>query len=190
MSEIIIQEKPDTVSYDDLCRLIQTAHQENRKNGIKVNTKITSGAILKEHLGDAVTYVAMCGDKAIGTISVSIKKDTIPYAGVYKICAWSFLAVLPTWTGKGVCSALMRRAEEYAMAEKADALELIVVEKNPARMVYKHFGFESTSYIYRKSSDQFSVKMTKWLIEPPKGACARKALFWIQRMSVRIKHFL
>ena len=185
--QYVVVEKPEGVSYDDLCCLIQTAHQENRQHGIKVNTKITTGAILKEHLGDAMTFVAMHEDEVIGTLSCNIKSERIPFAGERKVAFLSFAAVLPEWSGKGVCTSLMSAVQKYAEALNMEALTLIVVEKNPARKIYEHYGFEPLNYLYRKASNQFSVEMIKWLNAPPVSAGIIKGRFWLKRVKVRCK---
>ena len=182
-----IIEKNEKISYDDLCCMIQTAHQENRRHGIKVNTKITTGTLLKEHLGDATTFVAMHGDEAIGTISCETKIEHIPCVGEIKTGFLSFLAVLPDWNGYGVCTALMKASWAYAEAHNAKAVDLLVVENNPASQIYKHYGFKPVNYIYRKSSNQFSIHFIKWLTEPPKSAGLIKVRFWVKRALVRCK---
>lgn len=94
MEEIKIVEKPDWVSWDDIHELLLQAHKKNYEKGIILGYTQMPGSKIKEKLGDeGQCWVAMDGDKIVGTTSVTYFK--VPHGGIKG--RKSPMAVLPVF---------------------------------------------------------------------------------------------
>lgn len=189
MESIIIIEKPDTVSFDEIYEVVYAAHEENRKNGIKVNTRITNGKELKENLGKKfVCYIALDGEKIVGTAFGVIESEEKWCTKNLKIVRLEFFAVLPEYVGRKIGSLLYERIEQYALINEVDIIDLYVVEKNPARNMYLMKGFEEIDYVYRKRLKQNSVYMVKWLKKCKYPIFIRNCYYILKRSYIRIRY--
>ena len=73
MADIIIMEKPDWITYDDIHELIVKAHKVNIDKGIVMKTTKLEGEELKERIGvEGRCFVALDGEKLVGTSSYRI----------------------------------------------------------------------------------------------------------------------
>ena len=71
MAELKVIEKPESVSYDVIRGVLQEAHRENIARGIVSRTVTYSADDLAGRAlsRDEKTFVAMDGDKVVGTVS-------------------------------------------------------------------------------------------------------------------------
>jgi GNAT superfamily N-acetyltransferase len=187
--DISIIEKQADISFDEIYRIVYQAHEENRKNGIQANTKITNGDELAEHIGkDAVCYVAMDGDRIVGTVSVDIRSGIRLFTKGKKIARLMHLAVLQEYAGNKLGSRLIEKVEQYAIENDADAVDLFAVERNPARQLYIRRGYEPINYIYQARLKQYSVYMVKWIKACQYPRWLRRIYYTMKRCYIRIKN--
>lgn len=70
-----------------------------------------------------------------------------------KSCQINTLAVTEMFRGKGIGTALMRRAEDLATEEGARGVRVnVLVENTPARRFYERLGYGAIAVIYGKSA--------------------------------------
>ena len=160
-SEIQIIEKPDWVSWDEIHNVLWKAHEQNRQKGIVMQLPALSAAELQKHVDGGKMYVAMDGNKVVGTLALIIKEGKQWYnKGRYGYLCLG--AVLPDYSGKGVFRLLYDVAEKEAQQHRLSVLIRDTNEKN-ARMlkISKKEGYHFVAYIaYR---DHFNIVRAKWL---------------------------
>lgn len=160
-----IIEKPKAVTYDQLYELVYRAHENTRKMGIKINTRISNGGQMRESIEqeNMTVYVAMIDGKLAGTISTKIEIGKHRFVKGHTISYVAYVAVLPEYKGYGIGKALCEKAEEYAYDHGADAAGLYVAYRNPAVEFYSHIGYEKIEFLPRIKLKQYAVYEVKWL---------------------------
>ena len=84
MSQIRIIEKPVDMSFEVIRDILQKAHKTNFDKGIVLHTTTLSAEELKDHIGkDGKCFVAMDGDRPVGTASYRIIKRKSWYYWTY-----------------------------------------------------------------------------------------------------------
>lgn len=179
--EIRVLPKPDSLSDDELWQMIYASHERNRQQGLKINTRISDGRTLRQHMGDqAVTWVAYAGDTPAGTVSARIEQGQHRLLRGRQTVYLMHLAVLPAFSGRGIGKMLCDQALEYARQQQAEAATLHVVHRNPALGFYQRLGFEELDFIPRFRLKQNTVYMVYWL-----RPCAEAP--WKRRLRYRLK---
>ena len=188
-TEILIKEKPETISYEEIYELIYLAHKHNRQKGLQINTKIQNGTELKLHLGtDAKTYVALDSSGClVGTVSVRIQESVIKESRLL-VAYLMHLAVHPEHSGKGIGKKLCDRVENFALENHVDGVVLYVVEKNDARLFYIKNGYTPIDYIPRHAQKQNTICMIKWTKENVAISWKDRLLYFLKRMRIRLKY--
>ena len=187
--EIRIVEKPEWIGFDALWALLIRAHEENAKNGLKINTRIHSGEELRAHMGaHTVTWVALDGENVVGTISARIEASAQPALWGRSTCALMHLGVDPQRKGQRLGARLCEQAEAWARRHDAAAATLFVVDRNPAQAFYRHIGYEALDFVPRPALRQNSVLMVKWLKESPVPGWRRKLRFRLKRSYIRLRY--
>ena len=75
MSDIKIIEKPDWVSWDTIHEVLVAAHAENRSKGVVMAYSVQPADKMAEICKDGVMFLAMDGDKVVGTGAVVLKQE-------------------------------------------------------------------------------------------------------------------
>lgn len=159
--DIKILEKPDWVSWDDIHDVLWKAHEENRQKGIVMLLPTLSAIELQKHVEGGKMFVAMDGDRVVGTLALIIKEGKQWYnKGLFGYLCLG--AVLPDYSGKGVFRLLYDFAEKEAQRLQLPVLTRDTNEKN-ARMlkISKKEGYHFVAY--RACRDHFNIVRAKWL---------------------------
>ena len=77
MGKILFMEKPEWVSWEDICECIHASHQTNKKWGFEMLNSNLTGAIIAERLQDGKCFVAIENQKVVGTASLKILKKSV-----------------------------------------------------------------------------------------------------------------
>ena len=159
---IQIIEKPEWVSWDEIREVIWKAHEQNRQKGMYMSIPSKSAEELQKYIeGKGKMFVAMDGEKVIGTLALIVKEGKQWYnRGQYGYACLG--AVLPEYSGKGVFRALYDKMEEEARHLKLSVLTGDTHENN-ARMlkISKQEGYSFVSY--KVCKDHFNIVRAKWL---------------------------
>jgi putative acetyltransferase len=119
---------------------------------------------------DQASIVAVAGDRVIGHLSVS-REDSAATRHVASIG----MAVAADWRGKGVGSALMAEAIEWARQFRVEKLALSVYPDNAAALaLYRKFGFQEegrlTGHSKKSIGYRDEIVMGRWLIDRPSAS--------------------
>ena len=185
-----IIERPEAINYDRLYELIYRAHENTRKLGIKINTKISNGDQLRESIeqNNMTVYVAMLDGKPAGTISTKIETGKCRFVKGHTVSYVAYVAVLPEFKGYGIGKALCEKAEEYANDHGADAVGLYVAHRNPAVEFYSHIGYEKIEFLPRIKLKQYAVYEVKWLKNCSTPKWVRTLYFRTRKAYVTFKY--
>lgn len=168
MKNIVIKIKPENISFDDIHKIIASAHSANIDNGFTMRTASLTGEELKERIGeDGICLVALDDEKLVGTLSIRFVKRNTWYAkGI--IPEYILAAVLPEYQGYHINSKLSNMAFSILKEKKYSLVELDTAEKNyKAIKIYEHFGFKKVNFVVFENLDHYNVFMVKWLTKCP-----------------------
>ena len=160
---IVILEKPDSVSWDDIHDCIWNAHAENRKNGIYMKFPSLSGDQIRNKVGDVGRFfVALSNGKVVGTAAVIKKKETLwcgkPNEEYAYFC---FASVLPDYSGLGIYRKLCELCDSVAKEFGCSKILYDTHEDNlRQQIISKKNGYHKVSYKYCK--DHYNVVYVKW----------------------------
>jgi ribosomal protein S18 acetylase RimI-like enzyme len=116
---------------------------------------------------EQATLVAVVGDRVIGHLHVA--REDSPWT---RHVASLGMTVAADWRGRGVGSALMAEAIEWARSAGVEKLALSVYPDNDvARALYAKFGFQEegrlTGHSKKSIGYRDEIVMGLWLIPPP-----------------------
>jgi len=164
MEEIKIIPKPDNISYDDIHELLLEAHKKNYKNGIVLQYTQKTGDQIKEKLGEeGQCWVAMDGDKVVGTTSVTFFQGKNWWNKGKKVAHGCFTGILNQYQGLGIMEELNQKKYDYIVQHGVDMTEGDTAETNKTVLkVFGRDGFKVVSYFAAKNN-HYSVRLVKWL---------------------------
>ena len=164
MEEIKIVEKPDWISWDDIHELLLQAHKKNYEKGIVLGYTQMPGSKIKEKLGDeGCCWVALDGDKPVGTTSVTYFQGKSWWNKDKKVAHGCFTGILREYQGIGLMEELNAKKYEHVRKHGADMNEGDTAEDNiTALKVFRKEGYKVVSY-YAPPTNHYSVRIVKWL---------------------------
>ncbi len=156
-NEIRFVEKPTWVSFDMIHQVLWASHESTRAKGMQFSTAEMSGEELEEYIKNhsATCYVALDGDKVIGTSSCYLNHvNTGVIRGRF---AKEVLAgVLPEYKGQHIYSQLFELVVKYAKDNDADGIVMTTMAKNKKmQQIKKKQGFIYTRHFI--NNGHFSV---------------------------------
>lgn len=165
--EIMVLERPETVSWEEISFVLKQAHAENVKNGILLpySALPPDKLFAKTEGRGGKMLVALDDGKVIGTGAVAII-DKCLWCGKGKY-AYCFLdAVLPEYRGKGVYRQIVSWQEKYAESVGVDRMLFDTHEQNKRMIkISKKNGYRLVEYRVRDGRN--SVVLVKWLNDCP-----------------------
>ena len=185
MEEIKVMPKPDWVSYDDIHELLEKAHQKNYKKGIVLLYSKMTGEEIKKKLGDeGQCWVAMDGEKLVGTTSVVFFQGKNWWNKGKKVAHGCFTGILNQYQGIGILEDLNALKYEYTLAHGADMNQGDTAENNYTVLkVLGKDGYKVVSYFATKSN-HYSVRIVKWLNGCPfTDEYVNKRCKWSERLT-------
>lgn len=185
-SNICIIEKPDRVSWDEIHSVLWKAHEQNRQKGMYMGLPSKSAEELQYYIeGKGKMFVALDGEKVIGTLALIVKKGNRWYnSGRYGYACLG--AVLPEYSGKGVFRALYNKMEAEAIRLQLPVITRDTHESN-ARMlkISKQEGYRFVSY--KACKDHFNIVRAKWLGDCPFPTWYIKLRYLLSKMMIRTR---
>ena len=164
MEDIKIVQKPDWISWDDIHQLLLEAHKRNIKKGIVLRYAQMSGEEIKQKLGDeGCCWVAMDGDKLVGTTSVTYFQGKSWWNKGKKVAHGCFTGILKEYQGIGLMEELNAKKYEHIRNMGVDMTEGDTAENNYTVLkVFGKEGYKVVSY-FASPSKHYSVRIVKWL---------------------------
>ena len=164
MSCIRILHKPDGISWDDLAKCQQRAHESNKAMGVSMKCADYTGDDLKSALKNAVTLIALDeSDVLAGMLSIDFgevrrwwHKGMVAY-----IC---YVAVAPEFKGRGVYRLLSNQADVIIRDRDVNVEYLHThVNNEVAKKAYERDGYMAVRFSPGSGTDYYQVEMAKWL---------------------------
>jgi hypothetical protein len=165
MEEIKVMVKPDWVSWDDIHELLLAAHKKNIEKGVVMNTTTMTGEGIKNYLGESGRcFVALCGDKLIGTTSVKIAVGKNWFDKGKTVAKGTMSAILKQYQGLGILEEMNELRDQYIADNSVRLLEADTAEENVmVRKILAKKGFKEVRFFPAKNQNHFSVYFVKWL---------------------------
>lgn len=161
-SNILISEKPDWVSWDDIHEVLWKAHASNRANGIAMRKPSLPGDEIKKEIGEkGKMFVALVDGQLAGTAAIVPKEGKMWYNnGTYGYLC--FASVLPECLGEGIYGSLISERERVAKDMNLQKLFFDTHEDNRRVIgINGKYGFKKVAI--KTCADHFNIVMVKWL---------------------------
>lgn len=179
-------EKPDWVSWDEIHEVIWKAHEANRQQGINMRFPSLPGEEIRKRVeGKGKMFIALDGDKVVGTDAIIIKKASL-WCGKGDYAYQCFASVLPEYGGQGVYKQLNNCIERECIDRGLSRIMFDTNERNShiAEINVKH-GYKKVSY--KLYGDHFSIVFVKWLDGCPYSDARCRFEFFRQKLMVKVK---
>ena len=163
MSDIQYMEKPDWVSWEEVIACIRAADTVNHKKGLHMHIAEVEPDEMKEDLKDGKCFVAVCGDKVVGTASYKIRTLRKLYRWG-KVIYYSYDGIRPEYQGTEVYFHLADLREKYIKETGIRVYQIHTAENN--KIVIKMnliYGYKLV--LFRPNFgglNYYSVTMVKW----------------------------
>lgn len=189
MEDIRIIPKPDGVSFDDIHELLAAAHRKNYEKGIVLSYSLMTGDQIKEKLGDeGQCWIAMDGDKLVGTTSVTFFQGRDWWNKGKKVAHGCFTGILNQYQGIGILEDMNALKYDYIIAHGADMNQGDTAENNHTVLkVLRKDGYKVVSYFAAKNN-HYSVRIVKWLNGCPFSDKYINRRFKIARFLTRMQY--
>lgn len=186
MGQIQYMLKPDWVSWESVHECIAKAHETNRSMGFNMQNSTMSVQELEDYLRDGYCFVALMGEKIVGTNSLRITKSSLWWAkgNVGYEC---LTAIDPAYRNTGAYFGLKKVRTNYARKLGIKVLQFDTHEDNKnVQMIDLKFGFKYVRYYASPKTWYYSVVMVKWLDGCPYSDWYCKFRFYLSKILVRL----
>lgn len=189
MDEITVMLKPDSISWNDIHDLLWTAHAKNRKAGMHMRAPSLPGEKMREMVADGKCFVALDGEKLVGTCSFKMAVHPNWFNKGQKTAYCMLEGVLPEYQGRGIYSSLIKTRDEHIIQAGADLMEMNTAEKNTVVLhSLKKNGWRYVDFTCYKDSHHYSVVMAKWIKGCPFSRWKCWWMFNVTRIKVKLKY--
>ena len=186
--ELIFTQKPDNITYEELQALLHKAHESNKKEGMYYSTADQSVETLMQKLKDAVTYVAIDGDKAVGTESVQFRKLNYWYhngdVGMLKLGG-----VDPEYKGYHIFTKLITACKECAWER---GMTICVTDTSEQNVIVRHLleglGYVLVDYCVYPGNNFYSIVYAIWKDGCPYSKWTVKWNYFWKRCKIRLQY--
>ena len=186
---IVIQQKPESVSWDVIRDIVYKAHESNRNKGVDIQNAHLSSEQLKESLGaDGVCFVALDGNKVVATSSVAFHTLNRWFARGQKVGYGTLSAVLPEYKGQHLFSKLEQMRVAYAKDKGCTGFYVKTAEGNTKRRsIAKKDGYFEVSIGRTSFNAHNYITMYKWLDRRSFPVGYIRFRFFISWLMLKIK---
>lgn len=189
MEQFKYTEKPDWVTWDSVLECIRASHKVNDKKGFHMLNQEMTADELQKKLRSGHCFVALDGDKVVGTCSTIIRKGDRWWSRG-KIIAYNCLdGVLPEYQGTDVFidmrqfrSQFIKNNPEVEIIQFNTAEQNKVVQKLALRRGAKYVQYSATG----KGANYYSVIMVQWLNGCPYSDRFINFMFSLSKIVVKI----
>lgn len=156
-------EKPDWVSWQQVCDCIRDANVVNDKKGFHMLFSEISPDEIKADLKEGKCFVALCGEKVVGTLSYKIRNLKKWYVWG-KVIYYSYDGILPEYQGTDVYFGLSDLRDKYVRKSGIRNFQFHTAENNKSVIkINKIYGYKLVVFKPTgKGADYYSVTMVKW----------------------------
>lgn len=182
--------KPETITWDTIHDVLWKAHEKNREKGMSMLYPSLPGNELEQLIGNSGRcFVAMDGDRVVGTCSFKPVKRNNWYSKGRKTAYFVLAGVHPEYAGRGVYSRLYSLRQSYVEKQGFDLLEIDTAEHNlQIQQVSLKNGFKYVSFKPYSTGGNYAVIMAKWLGECPFSNWYCKGMFLLKKYYVKLRY--
>ena len=188
MDSIQYIEKPNWVSWNSVLECIRKSHKVNDKRGFHMLNQEMTVDELQKKLQDGLCFVALEGDKVVGTGSTIIKKGNRWWSRGRRVAYNCLDAILPEYQGTDVYFGLREIRSQYLKKAGVDIIQFNtaehnkVVQKIALRRGAKYVMYSATG----KGANYYSVIMANWLDGCPFSDRFCNFMFKLSKFIVRV----
>lgn len=163
MSDIQYMEKPDWVSWEEVCDCIHKANTVNDKKGFHMLFSEISPDEIKADLKEGKCFVALCGKKVVGTLSYKIRNLKKWYVWG-KVIYYGYDGILPEYRGTDVYFGLSDLRDKFVRESGIRNHQFHTAENNKSVIkINKIYGYKLVLFKpTAKGANYYSVTMVKW----------------------------
>lgn len=169
MGKILFMEKPEWVSWEDICECIHASHQTNKKWGFEMlNSRITASE-LSERLKGGKCFVALDNQKVVGTVSLKILKNNKKWWAKGIVSYHCYDAILPSYRGTDVYLGLKQIRDKYDKDMGIQMIQCNTAEHNKTIIkINEKTGYKRVQFApVGNGGNYYSVTMVKWIDKCP-----------------------
>lgn len=163
METIQFVEKPEWLSWEEIHECLVKAHSVNAKKGFSMTNVLLSGDDLKKKVGDGHCFVALEGNRVVGTGSLKFFSPNRWWTR--KTVAYTFLdGILPEYRGTDVFFGLENIRNRYIYDSGVRIRQCNTAEQNKTVIkLCKRAGYKLVQYSATgKGATYYSVIMVLW----------------------------
>ena len=187
--DILIIEKPDYITWDEIKSCIWNAHSENRSKGIMMgNPSLPADEIRKIIENNGKMLVALIDGKVVGTAAITRKRASL-WCGKKneEYAHFCFASVLPQYKGKGIFKLLEIKREQMVLGMNINKIMTDTHENNIKRLnIAKKNGYKFVDY--KVCKDHFNIVLVKWLYGCPYSDFVCSLMFTWYKLGRSIKY--
>lgn len=160
---IIIVENKDRFGYESIQNLLHSAHESNKTKGLVYGVADQSAEKLKVVLNsDAVCFVALDGNKLIGTGTIEFRKKLI-FNKVFNIACFGLFGVLEEYKGFNIGGKILDKCIKTAEMKGVRYIYCSTSADNNmiVRKMYIKRGFIKFDFFKAKVNNFYSVRYLK-----------------------------
>lgn len=165
MNRIQYLEKPDWIKWDSILECIRESHKVNDKKGFHMTNQELTVDELQKKLRNAHCFIALDGDRVVGTGSTIIRDGNRWWSKGKKVAYNCLDAVLEEYQGTDVYFGLRDIRSQLIKEAKVDIIQFNTAEQNKVvqkialKRGAKYVMFSATG----KGADYYSVIMARWI---------------------------
>lgn len=164
MDQIKFLEKPDWVTWESILDCIKKSHKKNEKRGFHMTNQDMTGDALRQKLQKGHCFVAIEGNKVVGTCSTIIKDGNRWWSKGEKVAYTCLDAILPEYQGTDVYFGLRALRSQFIKDSGVDIIQFNTAEQN--KVVQKTALKRGAKYVQYsatgKGANYYSVIMAEW----------------------------
>lgn len=177
--EIVVQPKPDGISWSAITELLHEAFAEHSRNGLVYSASTQSDEHTRKRVGNGVCLVAMYNNKLVGTATFHIQNKLIHIGQV---------AVHPNYRKFGIGLKLQYYIFEFARRNRINALICDTSEK-AVRVVkwYLKQGWQKVGVCSHKTTNFYSIVLRRQVCGKKYSKLEAKCRFYLSWIYCHIK---
>ena len=184
-NDIRIEQKPSFVSWQQIKDCLLAAHAENLEKGIKMSHPLWAPEQIRDFVEESgVMYVAMDGEKVVGTLGIKEKSESNFWFARGRYAYMCFGSILPDYRGRGIYKALNDACEAFA---RQNQLPVIVLDTHSSnkhmQAISMKAGYRLVRFSCVDGGSHYSVKMAKWLNDCPFSGLYCRLMFWKSKVK-------
>ena len=188
-SGVEIRLKDASVSYDDIQRLLNLAHEKNQESGLIYATANQSVDKLIEKIGSGACFVALLRgnngkSELIGTCTLQERILNYWYVGASKrkVLLLKLVGIHPKWQGHGIGKKMIDACLRYAIDNGYEMIVTDSAEENyQLKNLVVHAGFRIVDCCKYAANNFISAVYAKWIV----GECPWEEDYCMQKYNER-----